>query len=124
MAGNFKHPCVAGIICNPKEEKHCRALKRKFDAMIKKRRMPIAYLILKTNPKSLKNIRDYMKMMDVIAVNLDTRYSPEKSYNFILNKNGRFYEYLLRDIVVESLDLLSMSLRVRPKRTKQSPKRN
>ncbi len=99
MASDLIHPYVAGIICGPRKERHCRALKKKFDAIIKKRRLPIVYLILNTEPKNFKNIKDCMKMMDVIAANLGP--------NFILNKNGRFYRYLLKDIVDESLDLIT-----------------
>ncbi len=99
MAGDLVHPYVAGVICGPRDERRCRALKKRFDAMIKKRRLTIVYLILKTEPKNFKNIKDCMKMMDVIAVNLGP--------NFILNKNGRFYGYLLKNIVIESLDLIA-----------------
>lgn len=99
MAGDLTHPYVAGIICGPKEERLGRALKKRFDAVIKRRRLPVVYLILKTKPKNFKNIKNCMKMMDVIAVNLGP--------NFILNKNGRFYRYLLKDIVTESLGLIA-----------------
>lgn len=113
MAGDFKHPYVAGIICGPKEERRCRALKKRFDAMIQKRRLPLVYLVLKTEPKNIKNISNCMKIMDVVAVNIDPKFTKGK-INLILNKKSRFCGYLLKDVVNNSLDLLVLSFEIHP----------
>jgi hypothetical protein len=105
MAGDFIHPLVAGVICGPKDERACRALKRRFDAAVKRRRLHLVYLVLRTGQNAVKDIRAIkacMKAMDVTAVNIRMN---GRAF-LLLNEKGRFRAYPVKDVVKESLELL------------------
>lgn len=120
MEKNFNHPFVVGIV-GDRLERHLR-LRNKFELEFKKKDLKnVVYLLLRTQPKDLKNLITCMKLMDVIAVNLIEKYEKSalklvdqlapsaktaKRVNLIIGKGNKFTGHFVEDIVRDSVRLI------------------
>lgn len=117
----FNHPYVVGIVGKTLNNRKHLLLRNKFNSVFKKKKLPFVYLLLKVEPKYLKNIITCMRLMDVIGVNVFKNYEKKvtpfldsldksariaKKVNVIAKKDRRFIGYHFdKNLVKASINL-------------------
>lgn len=72
---NFDHPIVVGLVGKSIRAAKAKTVQKKFERIFKSKKYPIAYLLLKVEPKYLKNVLKCMKIMDISGLNVTDEYS-------------------------------------------------